>query len=107
MDDLKKRLGGLGKFKYPLLILLLGILLMLLPSASGKENEAAAEDLLIAQLLQSSEGVGEARAAISESGVVIVCRGAQDPRVRLDIIRAVKAYTGFSADKITILKMAH
>ena len=43
---------------------------------------------------------------ISESGVVVVCQGAENARVRLDIIRAVSSYTGFTSDKITILKMA-
>ena len=41
----------------------------------------------------------------SDSGVVVVCEGAANPKVRLDIIRAVESYTGYSSDKITILRM--
>ena len=43
---------------------------------------------------------------VSENGVVVVCRGAEDAKVRLDIIRAIGSYTGFGSDKITVLKMA-
>ena len=60
----------------------------------------------MAHILSSSDGVGEAKVLISDSGVVVVCTGADDASVRLDIIRAVGSYTGFGADKITILKMA-
>ena len=52
------------------------------------------------------EGVGEAQVIISDNGVVVVCRGAENAAVRLDIIRAISAYTGFGSDRITILKLA-
>lgn len=38
-------------------------------------------------------------------GALIVCRGAGDPQVRLDLIRAVGSLTGLTSDKITVLKM--
>ena len=41
----------------------------------------------------------------SYQGAVVVCEGAANPKVRLDIIRAVESYTGYSSDKITILRM--
>ena len=106
MEQLKDKLKKLDQFKYPLLILIIGVALMLFPSGSGTKTEAAAdENLLFQQLLSSSEGVGQARVIVSENGVVVVCRGADDAKVRLDIIKAVSAYTGFGADRITILKM--
>ena len=95
----------LDKFKYPLLILVLGIILMLLPSGSAKSEEAEGDER-IRQMLSSVEGVGEAQVIISDNGVVVVCRGAENAAVRLDIIRAISAYTGFGSDRITILKLA-
>ena len=41
---------------------------------------------------------------LSDSGVVVVCDGAQDPATRLEIVMAVRTYTGFGADQITVLK---
>ena len=58
-----------------------------------------------AELLSSIEGVGEAKVLISESGVVVVCKGAANAAVRLNVTNAVRSYTGFSTEKITILKM--
>lgn len=100
-----KALDLLDKFKYPLLILVLGVILMLLPTGSAKSEEAEGNER-IQQMLSSVEGVGEAQVIISENGVVVVCRGAENATVRLDIIRAISAYTGFGSDRITILKLA-
>ena len=43
---------------------------------------------------------------LSENGAVIVCEGAENPEVRLSIIRAAEAFTGFSSDRIQVLKTA-
>ena len=80
-----KLLPFLEKYKAPLLVLLLGIALMLIPTGSGRGETAL----------------------LSENGVVVVCDGAENAAVRLDIIRAVGSYTGFGSDRITILKLAH
>ena len=100
-----KAMDLLDKFKYPLLILVLGVILMLLPTGSAKSEEAEGNER-IQQMLASVEGVGEAQVIISDNGVVVVCRGAENAAVRLDIIRAISAYTGFGSDRITILKLA-
>lgn len=100
-----KAMDLLDKFKYPLLILVLGVILMLLPTGSAKSEEAEGDER-IQQMLSSVEGVGEAQVIISDNGVVVVCQGAENAAVRLDIIRAISAYTGFGSDRITILKLA-
>ena len=100
-----KAMDLLDKFKYPLLILVLGVILMLLPTGSAKSEEAEGNER-IQQMRSSVEGVGEAQVIISDNGVVVVCRGAENAAVRLDIIRAISAYTGFGSDRITILKLA-
>ena len=106
MDEKEKAFAKLEKYKYPLLILLIGLLFLLLPSGSAKRSEPDEPDLRLQELLSCTEGIGETRVLISDSGVVVICRGAENPRVRLDIIRAVGSYTGFGSDKITVLKMA-
>ena len=95
----------LKKYKYPLIVLLLGLMLMLLPSGSDYQSTDEIDGRM-QQVLSCTQGVGEARVIVSENGVVVVCSGAENARVRLDIIRAVSAYTGFGADRITVLKMA-
>ena len=90
-------------WKYPLLILVIGI--MLIPTAKKQEPAAPGTQEALAAVLSSTKGVGEAKVLLSEHGAVIVCAGAQNASVKLDIIRAVHAYTGFGSDKITILKL--
>ena len=85
-----KAMDLLDKFKYPLLILVLGVILMLLPTGSAKSEEAEGNER-IQQMLSSVEGVGEAQVIISDNGVVVVCRGAENAAERLNIIRAKSA----------------
>lgn len=104
--DLKKLRKVLESYKYPLLVLLLGLLLLLLPGQSRSESAESEGDAKLEQILSRTEGVGEAKLLISDKGVVIACEGAADARVRLDMIRAIVSYTGLGSDKITILKLA-
>lgn len=94
------------KYRIPILVLVIGLALMLLPGLSSGKEEAEGPEEKLESLLCETSGVGKARVLISESGVVVICAGAEDPRVRLDILRAVGSYTGFGSDKITVLKMA-
>ncbi|MBR0208564.1 MAG: hypothetical protein IJQ43_06685 [Oscillospiraceae bacterium] len=98
---MKDILEKLKAYRFPLLILLVGVALMLLPSAA--ERDPAQENSL-AEALSLTQGVGEAYVLLSDSGVVVVCDGAQDAATRLEIIMAVRTYTGFGADQITVLK---
>lgn len=103
--DLSGFAARLEKYKYPLLILLIGLALLLIPGA--KEPSAPIPDTQeeLAALLSRVQGVGEARVLISDSGVIVACSGAANAAVRLDMIRAVAAYTGFGSDRIIILKL--
>ena len=99
---MKRVLDFLKRFKFPLLILALGILLMLIPTKEKKaEGNSCCE---LGDALSLTQGVGEAYVLVSENGVVVVCDGAQEAKIRMEITEAVKAYTGFGADRITILK---
>jgi len=96
---------AVDNWRYPLLILVFGIGLMLLPTG-GREREAASEEQEpLAAMLSETQGVGKTYVLISDKGVVVACTGASNPSVRLDIIHAVGSYTGFGSDKITILKL--
>ena len=104
--DISGLAARLEKYKYPLLILLIGLALLLIPGAekqSAPIPEVPQEEL--AALLSRVQGVGEARVLISDSGVIVACSGAANASVRLDMIRAVAAYTGFGSDRIIILKL--
>ena len=100
---LEEILKKLDQIKIPLLVLAVGLLLLLMPSGSKKEAEKD-PDSDLQSILSSARGIGQAQVLISENGVVIVCDGADDAAVKLDILRAVGSYTGFGSDKITILK---
>ena len=92
-------------WRYPLLILFVGIALMLIPMSEKEEAAETGTKEPLAAILSETQGVGKAYVLISENGVVVACAGAASPSVRLDIIHAVNSYTGFGADKITILKL--
>lgn len=105
--DIKAKLRGLEALRYPVLVLVLGVALMLLPGRKTSPAETVLSgDEQLRTVLARAEGVGEVRVLVSEQGVVVVCQGAENPKVRLDILRAVNSYTGFSSDRVTVLKMA-
>ncbi len=107
----KKIISKIGKYKYPLIVLLAGILLMLLPTGKSAKAAASADAPSTAQeermeyVLSGVSGAGEMRVLLSDSGAVIVCAGADDANVRLGLTEAAKAFTGFGSDDITILKL--
>ncbi len=98
---MKDILEKIKTYRFPLLILLLGVVLMLLPSAASR---APAREASLGEALSLTQGVGEAYVLLSDNGVVVVCDGAQNAATRLEIIMAVRTYTGFGADQITVLK---
>lgn len=102
----KRILETLDRLKFPLLALLLGLGILLLPGKSREAEPPSDVNGLLQQTLSCTRGVGQARVIVSDKGVVIVCQGADDAQVRLEIVRAVGSYTGFSSDRITVLKMA-
>ena len=106
MGERKRLSAKLEKFKYPLLILAIGLLILLMPSGASAKTESPGEEQRMQELLCSTEGIGRAMVLISDKGVVVTCEGAENPLVRLDIIRAIGSYTGFGSDKITIMNMA-
>ena len=106
MIDGKKIWKRLADYKYPLLVLLLGVCILLIPSQSVRNENAEATENTLETVLAVSDGVGRVRVLLSENGAVVVCDGADKAAVRLDILRAIGSYTGFGSDRITVLKMS-
>ena len=107
VDSNKTKINALlERYKYPLLFLALGVMLMLIPGSGKSSSTLSQSDALVSEILSSTQGVGDCLVLISDKGVVVVCRGADSAKVKMQIIQAVSSYTGYSSDKITILKMA-
>ncbi len=107
MDNAKAILRKIEAYKYPLMILLLGVVLLLFPSQSKRSDTAVTVEKALEEVLADSFGVGRIRVLVSDSGAVVVCEGADNASVKLDILRAIGSYTGLGSDKITILKMSN
>ncbi|HNY00238.1 MAG TPA: hypothetical protein PKN39_05590 [Oscillospiraceae bacterium] len=111
MDDGAKRiLSKVGKFKYPLIVLAVGLALLLWPgggtkTAAASDSGASDAEARLEYVLSRAEGVGTVQALLSDDGAVVVCAGADDARVRLEITDAVCAYTGLTSDRVTVLKI--
>ena len=116
LDELKGAMRGKG---YVLLVLALGLLLLLLPrsgTAADSAKTGAGDPLAssgipletecarLGELLTHIRGVGAARVLLSRSGAVVVCDGAGDAQVRLDVTEAVSAYTGLGSDRIRVMQ---
>ena len=95
-------------------IVLLGLFLLMLPSASGGQKSAKADysdkEEKLSEVLSEIDGVGQCRVLLRENGkndkggALVVCDGASDPGVCLKVKNAVAAYTGLGSNRIVILK---
>lgn len=160
-DILKPKLTELyEKYKYPLLILLVGMVLMVLPhSAQTPEIHSVEQQITekvslehsLSDILSMVDGAGRVRVLLTEyagestvyqtnnsssadgnirkdtviisdnsrsqegmiqridppvwKGAVVLCQGAKNAVVKLQIVEAVSKATGLTYDKITVLKM--
>lgn len=160
----EKQKTWIGKYKYAMLILGVGILLMVLPARqeSTSSSEQISEKIQIVpsqesrleEILMEIEGAGKVRVMLTQAhgeetvyqtdvdsnqesesssqrldtvmvtdenrsqsglirqinppeylGAVVVCQGADQPKVKLAITEAVSKATNLGADQITVLKM--
>ena len=146
------------KNKYMLCVLLLGLVLILIPTGSSREKKSGeaetvsklsapafsleSEEKRLGDTLKRIDGAGEVQVLLSLSstasrelaeaegeplvvsagsgvqspvelwydypeylGAVVLCAGADNARVRLDITNAVASFTGLGSDRITVIKM--
>ena len=104
----KDLLKTIGKYKYPIIVLVIGLLLISLPKSSNASSDKQTnlnDEERLEYILQRCDGVGDVSVLISENGAVIVCDGADNPGVMLAVTNAARAFTGFSSDKIQVLKI--
>lgn len=113
--DMSEKLKGLLKYKYVLLVLVIGAVLIALPTGGTDDQTAAGEtetasltgeEARLERALGEIEGVGEVRTLLSPYGAVVICEGGGSAGVRLEITKAVSVYTGLGSDKITVLRMS-
>lgn len=118
----EKLRAAAGKYKYAVAVILLGALLMLLPTGRGSGREtgdagaSAAETRTSVQsemeaALAAFDGAGRLRLVLSMepgtqrcTGALVVCEGGGSAAVRLELTRALSALTGLSSEKIAIVK---
>ena len=120
MDRLTKLRDWAAKYKYVLAVVLLGVLLMLLPSGSRRETrsvdpaEPGTRGTVQSEMeatLAAFDGVGRLRLMLTTApgterwaGAVVVCEGGGSAAVRLQLTQAITALTGLSSEKIAIMK---
>lgn len=162
MELTQRIMGWVRKYRFILLILLIGIGLMLIPFGTQEYDGASAQTTAptqpdmtaeLSRILSQIDGAGEVSVMLSVRtgtstvyqtddsltgadnstsrqdtviitdadraqtglvqhivypeyrGAIIVCQGADDVQVRLDIMEAVARITGLGMDKISVLKM--
>lgn len=105
MKNSVKTLDSIKKYRFLILAAILGLVLLLFPSHSSEKNTDTGDEQRLERILENTDGVGEASVLLSENGVVIVCEGADRADVRLTVMKAAGAFTGFTTDKIQILKL--
>lgn len=95
-DKLKAQLN---KFKYPLLALVLGLIIMLLPigESSSRSISSQTDEQRLATVLQRCDGVGNVTALLSETGAVIVCTVRMMPLCGCRSSRLLKLSRAFQA----------
>jgi hypothetical protein len=117
-ENMNKMIKGLGAYKYVLLVIAVGLILLLWPNAppsspDDKPSGTATVQSAAVQSLEQSlkaqlnriEGVGRAELLLTENGALVVCDGAADAGVRMKVLEAVSSVTNLSYDKISVIKM--
>ena len=69
------------------------------------EKESRTDTILITDSSRKESGLIRQIIPPVYRGAVVLCQGADDARIRLQIMEAVKSVTGLSSDRITVLKM--
>lgn len=73
--------------------------------ADGSSESIRLETVIVTDSDRTQQGLVTQIMAPQYRGAVVVCRGADDPTVKLAIMEAVKNATGLSFDRISVLKM--
>ena len=74
-------------------------------STGGSTETNNKKVVTVTDAQRNQNGLIKQRNPESYQGVIIVCQGAENPAVRLDLINAVSKLTGLGSDRISVLKM--
>lgn len=75
-------------------------------STIGNNSEANNKKIVtVTDAQRNQQGLIKQVIPATYKGAIIICQGADDPAVRLNLINAVSKLTGLGADKISVLKM--
>ena len=100
------KMGGVGKVQV-MLTLKSGTELHLAEDTdeqSGSSSKSKTETVILSRGSGSQDIVVTKRIYPEYQGAVVVCQGADTPSVRLAVTEAVRALTGLSTDKISVVK---
>ncbi|MEA5142259.1 MAG: stage III sporulation protein AG [Oscillibacter sp.] len=100
------KMGGVGKVQV-MLTLKSGTELHLAEDTdeqSGSSSKSKTETVILSRGSGSQDIVVTKRIYPEYQGAVVVCQGADAPSVRLAVTEAVRALTGLSTDKISVVK---
>ncbi len=129
MDKILKKLAP---YKYPLLMLVIGIVIMTWPKGADPPVVTpvvtASMESRMGELLSKAQGAGEVEVMLQYendgetvylqdtsqptvvetktpriTGALVLAQGADSPTVRLNLVNAVSNLTGLGADKITVI----
>ena len=117
MKDWLSRIKNTKGGPFALSLLLGALALLLLSGGTGEESGMTAEEKRLSATLSCIAGAGETRVSIYYAGeegfsgsrqpvgAVIVSRGAENIRVRLDLCRAAEALLGLSGENVEVFSM--
>ena len=91
------------------LLLLLGILLMLLPTASA--DEPVDEERRMSELCAELSGVGRCTVMLNKNegevvSAAVLCDGADSPEVELELKELLSTLLGIGYNRISVLKLS-
>jgi len=100
LERLLSTLAGAGK-----------VAVLLTPEAGEEtvyqmdKSSSGGDTVLLTGSERRQEGLVRRVDAPVYRGAVVLCQGADDAKVRFDVVQAVMAATGLSSERITVLKM--
>jgi hypothetical protein len=103
---MKNLLPLVVKYKYIVIALAAGLVILMLPSRSSTimaRDAPLTDEAKLELILSELDGAGGVSVALSKNGVIVVCPN-MTPDIRLKLTSAVSVYTGLSYEKIIILK---
>ena len=104
-----------GGHKRVIAVLICGVLLMLIGSASifrdGEQKSEKGEEEVLSQMCSSLSGVGECRVMMSYEGddicaVAVACEGGDIVEVRSRVCELISSLYGIGYNRITVLKLS-